>query len=409
MRPGHDRRRWAMEHSPLGPDAPVADGAAAARPAIAWRPSPEQAAATRLARFLARHGLASYPALLERAAADPDWFYRAVIADLDLAWYTPFRAVLDLREGAPFAHWFVDGQFNLVHNALDRRAAGPQRTQPAILWEGDDGSTRQLTYAELQAEVCRLAGALRALGVGKGDRVGIFLPMGPEAAIAVLAVAKLGAIYTPIFSGYGATAVASRLADCEARLLITADGFPRRGAPVPMKETADEAVSQVPSVERMIVFSRLGRDVPWTPERDIWWEHVVRDQPAECPTEPTAGDDPFMIIYTSGTTGRPKGALHVHHGFPLKATQDMAHCFDVGAGDRLFWLTDLGWMMGPWAIQGASRSAPRSSCSRAAPISRGPTASGTSSSGTRPRTSASPRPPSAASCGTARSRSSATT
>src|SRR5579875_469963 len=353
MRPGHDRRRWAMEHSPLGPDAPVADGAAAARPAIAWRPSPEQAAATRLARFLARHGLASYPALLERAAADPDWFYRAVIADLDLAWYTPFRAVLDLREGAPFAHWFVDGQFNLVHNALDRRAAGPQRTQPAILWEGDDGSTRQLTYAELQAEVCRLAGALRALGVGKGDRVGIFLPMGPEAAIAVLAVAKLGAIYTPIFSGYGATAVASRLADCEARLLITADGFPRRGAPVPMKETADEAVAQVPSVEHVLVYRRLGRAIPWTAPRDVWWHEVVADQPAALPTERTRGEDPFMIIYTSGTTGRPKGALHVHHGFPIKATLDLAYCFDLQAGDRIFWLTDLGWMMGPWLIIGA--------------------------------------------------------
>src|SRR5579883_415589 len=389
----------------------VANEAASAigRAPIAWRPTPEQAGASQLGRFMAAHGIATYETLLTRSTADPEWFWQAVVDELRLQWFTPYERVLDLSEGIPFARWFPGGRYNYVRNAVDRWAASPRAKQPALIWEGEDGATRTLSYAELDDAVCRLANGLRALGIGAGDRVGIFMPMTPETAVATLAVSKIGAIYTPIFSGYGAAAVAARLADCEARLLITADGFPRRGNVVPMKETADEAVSQVPSVERMIVFSRLGRDVPWTPERDIWWEHVVRDQPAECPTEPTAGDDPFMIIYTSGTTGRPKGALHVHHGFPLKATQDMAHCFDVGAGDRLFWLTDLGWMMGPWAIQGASRSAPRSSCSRAAPISRGPTASGTSSSGTRPRTSASPRPPSAASCGTARSRSSATT
>ena len=341
-----------MRHSPTPPDQPPAADSAGQRPAIAWRPTPEQAAATRLGRLLAQHDLPSYEALLERAAADMDWFYRAVVADLDLEWYTPFRAVVDLREGAPFAHWFVDGRFNLVHNALDRHAAGPRASEPAVVWEGDDGATRALSFGELQAEVARLAGALRALGIGRGDRVGIFLPMLPETAIAVLAVAKLGAIFTPIFSGYGAAAVASRLADCDARLLITADGFLRRGSVVPMKETADEAVAQVPSVEHVLVCRRLDRSVPWTTGRDVWWHEAVADQPARLPTERTLGEDPFMIIYTSGTTGRPKGALHVHHGFPIKAALDLAYCFDLRAGDRLFWLTDLGWMMGPWQIIG---------------------------------------------------------
>jgi acetyl-CoA synthetase len=323
------------------------------RPAIAWQPTPEQAAASRLGRFMAAHGLGTFDALLRRSTADPEWFWQAVVDDLGLEWYEPYTRVLDLSEGVPFAHWFVGGRYNYVHNALDRHAAGPCRDAPALIWEGEDGSTRRLTFAALAAEVGRLANALRGLGIGPGDRVGIFMPMLPETAVATLAVSKLGAIYTPIFSGYGAAAVATRLNDCEARLLITADSFPRRTSVVPMKETADEAVAQAPSVERVLVARRLGRPVPWTAGRDVWWHEAVADQPPACPTERTAGEDPCMIIYTSGTTGRPKGALHVHHGFPLKATQDLAHCFDLGPGDRLFWLTDLGWMMGPWAIMGA--------------------------------------------------------
>jgi acetyl-CoA synthetase len=332
--------------------ADVASGGLLAREAIAWRPTAAQAAASRLGRFMARHGFARYEELLARSTQDLEWFWQAVVDDLGLEWYTPYERVLDLSEGLPFARWFPGGQYNYVHNALDRRAASPERDRLALVWEGEEGEVRTLTYAELEAEVCRLAGALRALGVGRGDRVGIFLPMVPETVVATLAVSKLGAIYTPIFSGFGAAAVATRLNDCEARLLITADGFPRRGSVVPMKETADEAAAQVPGLEHVLVYRRLGRAVPWTAGRDVWWDEALQGQPAAYPTERTDGNDPFMIIYTSGTTGRPKGAVHVHVGFPIKATQDMAHCFDVGPGDRLFWLTDLGWMMGPWAIIG---------------------------------------------------------
>jgi acetyl-CoA synthetase len=337
-------------------DGMVPAGAAfavAGRPAVAWRPTPAQAATSYLGRFMAAQGLQDYDALLARSVREPEWFWQAVVTDLGLEWYTPYERVLDLSAGVPFAQWFVGGRYNYVHNAVDRHARSARSDAAAIVWEGEDGAVRTLTYAELDAEVCRLANGLRALGIRKGDRVGIFMPMVPETAVATLAVSKLGAIYTPIFSGYGAAAVAARLADCDARLLITADGFPRRGNAVPMKETADEAVAQVSSVERVLVYRRLGREVPCTPGRDVWWDEAVADQPTTCATEQTAGDDPCMIIYTSGTTGRPKGALHVHHGFPLKATQDLAHCFDLGPGDRLFWLTDIGWMMGPWAIMGA--------------------------------------------------------
>jgi len=331
--------------------APAAEGPIERAP-IAWRPTPEQAAASHLGRFMAAHGFSRYEDLWERSTRDLEWFWKAVVEDLGLEWFTPYERVLDLSEGKPFAHWFPGGRYNYVHNALDRHIAR-RGDQPALIWEGEAGDVRTLTYAELLAETCRLANALSALGVGPGDRVGIFLPMLPETAIATLAVSRLGAIYTPIFSGFGAHAVAERLADCDARLLITADGFWRRGSAVPMKETADEAAAQVPSLEHLLVYRRTGRDVPWTAGRDVWWHDAVAGQPTTQATVHTAGDDPYMIIYTSGTTGRPKGTLHVHLGFPLKATQDMAHCFDVGPGDRLFWLTDLGWMMGPWAITGA--------------------------------------------------------
>jgi acetyl-CoA synthetase len=196
------------------------------------------------------------------------------------------------------------------------------------------------------------AAGLRATGVRPGDRVGIFLPLTPECAIATLAVSAVGAIYTPIFSGYAAEAVAGRLRDCEASVLVTADGFYRRGQVIPMKETADAAVDGAPGVRTVIVQPRLGRDVRLR-ARDVWWDDVVaRGSGADATLADTGAEDPYMIIYTSGTTGRPKGAVHVHGGFPLKAAQDLAHCFDLQPGDLLWWFTDLGWMMGPWLIAG---------------------------------------------------------
>jgi len=188
--------------------------------------------------------------------------------------------------------------------------------------------------------------------VGPGDRVGLFLPPIPEAAVFALAVPRIGAILVPVFSGFGAGAVATRLADAEAKLLITADGFFRRGRPVAMKPVADEAARQA-GTPRTLVVRRLGIEVPFDASRDLWWHEVLESTKNHAPPRPMASMDPFMILYTSGTTGRPKGTVHYHAGFPLKAAQDLAHLFDLGPGDLLFWLTDLGWMMGPWAIYGA--------------------------------------------------------
>jgi acetyl-CoA synthetase len=320
---------------------------------IVWRPTPEVVERSRIAKFMRAHEIATLEELQRRSVADTEWYWDAVVKDLGVRWLTPYTRVLDGSRGIAWPTWFPGGRLNLTDNCVDRHMDAGRGGKAAIIWEGDDGQSRTLTYAELAAEVSRLANGLRALGIGEGDRVGIFLPMSPEAAIATLAVVRIGAIYTPCFSGFGAGAVASRLSDCEATLLITADGFYRRGQVVKMKETADEAVAQCPSVQTVLVYRRLGGEIPWTAGRDRWWHDAVTGQGDRAPALPVEADRPCLIIYTSGTTGRPKGAVLTHGGFLIKTAHDFGYCMDVGEHDRLFWLTDLGWLMGPMAFTAA--------------------------------------------------------
>jgi acetyl-CoA synthetase len=321
---------------------------------VAWRPDPAAAEAARLSRFLRSTGESSLDAVQARAVRDPAWFWGAAADDIGVAWSRPPRSVLDLSGGPAWARWWIGGAFDWSWAAVEPRAARDPDGE-AVVWDGEDGAERTLTNAELALEVDRAVRQLAALGVGAGDRVGILLPMLPETVVAVLAVSRLGAIFTPIFSGYAAPAVATRLVDCGARLLITADGFLRRGAWVDLKSVADAAVAAAPSVERVLVVRRAGPslDVRWDDTRDVWWAdgRSASDRPHDIPA--TDPETPYMVIYTSGTTGRPKGAVHVHGGFPIKAAQDLAHTFDLTERDTLFWFTDLGWMMGPWAIAGA--------------------------------------------------------
>ncbi len=320
---------------------------------IVWQPSDAYLQGSHLARFMATHRINSLDELWKRSVADIAWFWDAVVRDLGLQFFEPYQQVLDLSQGAPWARWFVGGRYNYVHNALDRHATGPDAQRLAVIWEGEDGEVRRLSFAKLTNETNRLAAGLRELGIGPGDRVGIFLPMLPEVVVAVLACGKIGAIFTPIFSGYAAPAVASRLQDSGARLLITADGFWRRGRVVPMGNTAIEAAGQSPSVEHVLIRRRLGNALTSSATPIVDWENLVANlSNVRDSSHGTDADAPFMIIYTSGTTGRPKGTVHVHSGFPIKATQDLAHCFDLRSSDVLFWLTDIGWMMGPWAIAG---------------------------------------------------------
>ena len=322
-----------------------------------WHPTPDYVQRSRLLRFMQRHRIADYPALYDRSIGEMEWFWKAALEEMGIEWASPYTRVLDLSKGIQWAQWFVGGRLNLVHNCVDKYRTGPRAAHLAIRWEGEDGTQRSLTYRQLDTEVCRAAAILGRLGVRRGDRVAVFLPMLPEVAIITLACSKLGATYTPIFSGFGAEAVAARVQDCEATLLVTADGFTRRGGLVEMKQVADEAAARCPTIKHLLVVRRTGCSVSWQAGRDVWWHDVMPGEgegPAtEVRTEVMAADEPFMIIYTSGTTGRPKGTVHVHSGFPIKAAQDLAFHFDLQSDDTLFWFTDMGWMMGPWEIMGA--------------------------------------------------------
>lgn len=319
---------------------------------IVWRPSDELIAQSNVKRFMDAHGIATYDELVQRSTDDLAWFWNAVVEDLAIPFLQPYERVLDTSKGNAWAEWFVGGRINLAHVCVDQHAAGEQQDCVALIWEGEDESIVRWTYGELAEATNRLANGLSRLGIGKGDAVGLFMPMLPETVAAFMAIAKLGAILVPIFSGFGAEAVAVRLQDAGAKALVTADGFYRKGKVVPMKQIADEAVEQSPTVEHVVVHRRAGQEIPWTEGRDRGWHELVEGHATERAPEPTESEDPFMVIYTSGTTGRPKGAVHVHGGFTVKVAEEVAYQTDLQDGDVLYWVSDMGWIMGPWEVVG---------------------------------------------------------
>jgi acetyl-CoA synthetase len=320
-----------------------------------WEPSPEYLDNANVTRFMRRHGIDDFLELVRRSQDDIEWFWDAVVADLGIDFFRPYEKVLDETGGPQWPKWFVGGRVNLTHNCVDRHAAGARGHEPALLWEGEDGAIRDLDYAELGAEVGRAAAGLAALGVSQGDAVGVYMPMVPEAVIAMYACAKIGAIYLPIFSGFGAPAIATRLNDSQAKVLITADGFYRRGQKIAMKANADDAVADSPSVEHVIVFNRFGPDAAFEcsmGSRDVTWEDAFGKQVSTRAAVELDPEAPFMIAYTSGTTGAPKGSVHVHGGFLVKIAQEVAYQLDVTPDDLLYWVTDMGWIMGPLEMVG---------------------------------------------------------
>jgi len=318
-----------------------------------WLPSQAVIDAANLTAFAATLGVDGYDGLVAAAAADLPGFYERLVGALGLRWDTPWTRVLDESRGAPFARWFPGADFNATANCVDRHVDAGRGAEEALVWEGEDGAVRRFTFAELRDAVGRLAAALRARGVGKGDRVGIFMPLIPETAIGLLAIGYIGAIAVPAFSGYGPEALASRLADAGACALLTVDGVLRRNKPVDMKGVVDDALRLVPSVTTVLVFDRTGADVPMQAGRDRRWRDAVAAVEPLATYERTSANDRVLLLYTSGSTGKPKGVNHVHAGFPLKNMLDQFLCMDVKPRDRMLWYTDMGWMMGPFLVYGA--------------------------------------------------------
>lgn len=316
---------------------------------IVWELDAEARTRTRTAGFMRTHGIETYSELVTRSQDDPEWFWDEVVRFLGIPFSTPYEAVLDSSDGVAWARWFIDGKINLSEACVDRWA----EVRPgaiAIISEHEDGTFEQLTFADLLDRTARLAAGLHDLGVEAGDVVAVYLPMSAEAVISLLAVARLGAVFVPIFSGYGVDAVATRIEEPRPAALICADGYRRHGRLVEMKEAADSAIERVGGVPAVIWAQLAGRpDTPTVPGRDHNWDDVI-ERSSPRPAAATDAEDPVLLAYTSGTTGRPKGAVHTHGGLTVKLAEEGAFQADVHPGDRIMWATDMGWIMGPWMV-----------------------------------------------------------
>jgi acetyl-CoA synthetase len=287
--------------------------------------------------------LAAYESLYQRSIDDTQSFW-AREAREHLHWFEPFTKTLEWNE--PFANWFVNGKTNVSYNCLDVHVNAGNGERVALHWEGEPGDQRTITYADLLADVSRFANGLKSLGVKKGDRVSIYMPMVPELAVAMLACARVGAIHSVVFGGFSAEAIADRNNDAQARFLITADGGWRRGKALSLKQTVDEALAKSPSIEKCVVLRRIGNEPEMQPGRDVWWHDLVADQSSDCPAEPMDSEDSLFILYTSGSTGKPKGIRHTTAGYNLYAKRTFQWVFDHQEQD-IFWCTaDCGWITG---------------------------------------------------------------
>ncbi|HEX3443281.1 MAG TPA: acetate--CoA ligase [Chthoniobacterales bacterium] len=286
---------------------------------------------------------AQYQDLYRESIQRPEEFWSRQASEL-LLWRKKWKSVLEWKE--PFARWFVGGKLNVSENCLDRHLSGPRRNKAALIWEGEPGEKRTLTYHQLQREVCKFANVLKRNHVKMGDRVIIYMPMCPEAAIAMLACARLGVIHSVVFGGFSSAAIKDRVNDSQAKMVITADGGYRRGAIVPLKRNVDEALKENEHVEKVIVFRRANNQITITEGRDVWWHREMDYVDADCEPVSVDSEDPLYILYTSGSTGKPKGVLHTSAGYLLQVALTSKYVFDIQEDD-IYWCTaDIGWVTG---------------------------------------------------------------
>jgi len=319
----------------------------------AWYPDRATIEASNLQAFMRFVGVADYRALMRRADADPAWFHDRLLKHVDFRFYRPYDTVLDGSKGAPWARWCIGGTTNVALNALDRWRGTPTYERTALDWIGEGGELRRFSYRDLDRAVCRCAEGLRALGLGRGDVVATYLPNIPEAAIVMLAIPKIGAIVMPLFSGFGADAIAARVEISGAKALVATDGALRRGRPADTKAIVDEAVARSPSIEHVIIVRHTDTPVAWTAGRDHWWHELLDGRAEDSPTEEMEADAPYLLVFTSGTSGKPKGVVHTHVGFPMKCVIDLGLMQDYKPDDVMLWISDMGWVVGPMLVYGA--------------------------------------------------------
>ncbi len=307
-----------------------------------FKPKEEFVKQTNVKKWMDEHNIKNIDELYKKAE-NLEWFWKEISKEL-IEFYSPYNKLVEWK--APWINWFVGAKYNIVHDALDRHVKSWRKNKVAFIFEGEPGDVRKLTFNDLYIEVNKLANSLKKLGIKKGDRVGIYMPMLPELPIAMLACAKIGAIHSVVFSGFSPLALRDRINDCEAKAVITCDCFWRRGRKVYLKEQTDIALEDTPSVNHVIVYKRTGDGVPWTAGRDVWWNDLVFDAPKQCPTEKLDANDPLFFLYTSGTTGKPKGIIHAHAGYALGTAYTLKWTFDIKDEDIWWCAADIGWITG---------------------------------------------------------------
>lgn len=330
---------------------------------VIWRPTGDYLKC-RVTDYMRSVGISDATELVKRSTEDTQWFWRTALEYVGFRWLKPYDQLLDQSKGFAWSKWFVGGQMNIIDNCLDyhlesqgndfphRARVGAQHR--AVIWESEGGESRTLTYGELNEMTCRVASALRKLDVQPGEVVGIYMPMVPEVVAVLLGCLKIGAVAVPVFSGFGAQALQSRMLDAEAKVLFTAYGGRRRGKTLPIKPDVDEAAKKLPDLKHVIVVEHTEPTGEWKEGRDLKWSEIVAKAETTAPTAVLEAEHPSLYLYTSGTTGKPKGTVHTHAGALASISRELGFAFDVRSDDTFFWFSDIGWMMGAWEMIGVT-------------------------------------------------------